>query len=126
MAFALSLKQPWAELILQGKKTIETRRWNTGFRGDFFIHASKTIDKEACEEFGIDSSSLITGAIVGKATIVDVKEYYSEEQFMKDNPKHQAGFYGFGRPIFGFILEDIERVEPISQKGSLKFFEVNV
>ncbi|RMF93029.1 MAG: ASCH domain-containing protein [Candidatus Schekmanbacteria bacterium] len=126
MAFALSLRQPWAELILQGKKTIETRRWDTDFRGEFFIHASKTIDKEACNEFGIDPSSLAVGAIVGKATIVDVKEYYTKDQFMKDNSKHLAGFYGFMRPMFGFILEDIERIKPIPQKGALKFFEVNL
>jgi len=34
---ALSLKQPFAELILQGKKTIELRKWNTKFRGEFLI-----------------------------------------------------------------------------------------
>ena len=126
MAYALSLKQPWAELILCKKKTIETRRWNTEFRGGFFIHASKTIDKEACDKLGIESETLITGAIIGKATLVDIKEYYSEEQFMKDDTKHKAGFYGFARPIFGFILDNVERIEPIPQKGALKFFEVNL
>ena len=40
----LSLKQPFAELILQGRKTIELRRWNTNLRGDFLIHASKNPD----------------------------------------------------------------------------------
>ena len=34
---ALSLKQPWAELILSEKKTIELRKWNTNFRGEFFM-----------------------------------------------------------------------------------------
>ena len=38
---ALSLKQPFAELVVEGKKKIELRNWNTKFRGDFFIHASK-------------------------------------------------------------------------------------
>lgn len=36
----LSLKQPFAELILSGKKKIELRKWNTSFRGEFLIHAS--------------------------------------------------------------------------------------
>src|ERR1041385_6407776 len=31
---ALSLKQPWAELMVQGKKTVELRNWKTKFRGD--------------------------------------------------------------------------------------------
>ncbi len=42
----LSLKQPYAELLVSGKKTIELRNWNTYFRGKFLIHASKNIDKE--------------------------------------------------------------------------------
>jgi len=44
---ALSLKQPYAELILQGKKKIELRTWNTKFRGEFYIHASLTADKKS-------------------------------------------------------------------------------
>ena len=43
----LSLKQPWAELILLGRKTIEVRKWNTAFRGEFLIHASGNTDEEA-------------------------------------------------------------------------------
>ena len=30
---ALSIRQPWAELILQGRKTIELRTWKTSYRG---------------------------------------------------------------------------------------------
>ena len=41
---AISLKQPWASLIVSGRKTIELRTWNTKFRGEFYIHASKTTD----------------------------------------------------------------------------------
>jgi len=37
---ALSMKQPVPELILQKKKTIELRKWNTKFRGKFLLHAS--------------------------------------------------------------------------------------
>ena len=48
----LSLKQPFAELILQNKKKIELRKWNTKFRGAFLIHASKIPDKKAMDKFG--------------------------------------------------------------------------
>ena len=124
MSYALSLKQPWAEFILQGKKTIETRLWNTHFRGDFYIPASKTIDLEACKEYGIDPDSLVTGAIVGKATILDVKVYSSPERFLEDDKKHMAGFHGYSRPVYGFILDNVKRVNPIPQKGFMNFFEV--
>lgn len=126
MSKALSIRQPWAELILQGRKTIETRRWKTNFRGTFYIHAPKKIDLEACKHFGIDPDSLSTSALLGKAEVVDVKEY-DHETFRADAQEHQAGFYGFEAPIFGFVLRNIERLnESVPAKGSLNFFEVDM
>lgn len=49
---ALSLKQPWAELVVSGKKIIEIRKWNTKFRGEFLIHASRNTDAKAETSFG--------------------------------------------------------------------------
>ena len=37
---ALTLRQPWASLIADGRKTIETRTWRTRYRGPLAIHAS--------------------------------------------------------------------------------------
>lgn len=39
--FALSIRQPWAWLILHAGKDIENRTWQTYQRGWFAIHASK-------------------------------------------------------------------------------------
>ena len=61
---ALSLKQPFAELVVSGKKTIEIRKWNTKFRGEFYIHASKT---------PYEKTDLPCGYIVGKATLKVIK-----------------------------------------------------
>lgn len=121
---ALSIRQPWAELILQGRKDIETRSWNTQFRGEFLIHTSKQIDIESCEYFKIDPKSLVTGALIGKAKLVSSKEYFTPTQFAEDNSRHAAGFLGFSRPKFGFILGNVERIEPKPFKGSLGFFKV--
>ena len=82
----LSLKQPWAELVVSGKKTIELRKWNTHFRGEFYVHASKNPDKEAMKIFGFDNLPL--GFVVGKAKIVDVKKYRKEEE-IKANYQNQ-------------------------------------
>lgn len=38
---AISLKQPWANLVASGKKTIETRKWTTSYRGDLIICSSR-------------------------------------------------------------------------------------
>lgn len=39
---AISVKQPWANLIARGEKTIETRTWHTPYRGKILIVSSKT------------------------------------------------------------------------------------
>lgn len=119
---ALSLKQPWAELVLQGKKTIELRKWNTNFRGEFLIHASGNIDEEKMKEFNF--KDLPRQAIIGKVILEDVKIYNNEEEFLKDSDKHLASAMQWGK--FGFILKSPRRIEPIKQKGSLSFFEVKI
>ena len=43
----LTIKQPWATLIMQKDKRFEFRSWQTKYRGDLLIHAVKGIDKEA-------------------------------------------------------------------------------
>lgn len=38
----LSVRQPWASMILSGEKTIEVRTWSTKYRGPLVICASKS------------------------------------------------------------------------------------
>lgn len=115
---ALSLKQPWAELIVSGKKTIETRKWKTSFRGEFFIHSSKNSDLKYCEEMNL--KDLITGALIGKAELINVKEYKTKNEFDKDYNKHFAKEF----VRYGFILKNSQRIKPIHLKAQLNFFEV--
>jgi predicted transcriptional regulator len=115
---ALSLKQPFAELILQGRKKIELRKWNTNFRGEFLIHSSKNPDEESMKRFGFNELPL--GFILGKAKLTDVKHYANEEEFNKDKELHLAS-KNWGD--FGFVLKDAERIEPIPARGQLNFWE---
>lgn len=119
---ALSLKQPWAELILQDRKTIEIRKWNTRFRGRFLIHASLQPNKGQLERFGIVSPQL--GSIVGEAELVDVIMYATKEAFDADFDKHLATTYVFDKKLYGFVLKNVKRVTPKQLKGRLNFFEV--
>lgn len=41
---ALSIRQPWAWLIVNNHKPVENRSWPTSFRGRFLVHAGKTRD----------------------------------------------------------------------------------
>jgi len=114
----LSLKQPFAELILQGRKTIELRKWNTKFRGKFLIHASKNPDENAMKKFGF--SELPVGCIVGKAELIYVKNYKKTKDFEKDKDKHLAD-ENWGD--FGFVLREVKRVKKIPCKGMLGFWD---
>lgn len=43
---AITIKQPWASLIVSGLKDIENRTWKTNFRGRVLIHAGKTRERQ--------------------------------------------------------------------------------
>ncbi len=118
---ALSLKQPWAELVVSGKKTIEIRKWNAKFRGEFLIHAGKNTDAKAEAELGF--KNLPEGCVVGKATLTGVKKYGSKEDFEKDSGRHFASGWWHPR-AHGFVLTNAQRLEPKQVKGRLNFFEV--
>ena len=122
----LSLKQPYAELLVSGKKTIEVRKWNTKFRGQFLVHASKNIDEEACKRLKIDQAKLVIGAIVGQANIYDVISYQSKNSFLKDKNKHFASS-DYDNPKYGFLVNQTKRFEiPIPIRGKLGFFNVEL
>ena len=70
----LSISQPFADLIVSGKKTIELRKWNTNFRGEFLIHSTIKIRIEDCKRLKI-TKKLLTGVIIGKAELYKIKKY---------------------------------------------------
>ena len=122
----LSVSQPYADLIVQGKKIIELRTWNTKFRGEFLIHAPFKIKKDACKRLGIDETELRTGVIIGKAEIYDVKVYNSVSELKADYKKHFAT-EEFLRHKYGFLLKKPQELRmPIPYKGSLGFFNVSL
>ncbi|MBS3084291.1 ASCH domain-containing protein [Candidatus Pacearchaeota archaeon] len=116
----LSFKQPYAELVVSGRKTIDLRRWNTNFRGNFLIHASKIPDKKSMGKFGF--LFLPTGKIVGEAELIGVKIYSDEEEHKKDKDKHLADF-SFGK--YGFILRNCKRIDGPYVNGKLNFWEIS-
>ncbi len=122
----LSVSQPYADLIVQGKKTIELRTWNTKYRGEFLVHAPSKIKKDACKRLGIDETKLRTGSIIGKVEIYDVKTYNSVSELKLDFKKHFAT-EEFLRHKYGFLLRKPQELRvPIPYKGSLGFFNVNL
>jgi hypothetical protein len=73
--FALSIEQPWLEMILRGEKTLEVRMRNTRRRGRIALHAPWRIDFSAAYFFGFQEPwRLPRAGIVAVAEIVEVHE----------------------------------------------------
>ncbi len=105
--YAISLKQPWATLLVHGLKTIEVRRWPTARRGRVLIHAARMPDPcaEAWQRVPeyLQEHAQLLGGLMGAAEIVDCRRYGDEPSFVKDSALHlneaswfePAGLYGF-------------------------------
>jgi predicted transcriptional regulator len=118
----LSVCQPFAELIVQGKKTIELRKWNTKFRGEFLVHAPQKIRLDDCKRLKI-KPEMTVGAIIGKVELINVREYENASQIKIDSKKHLASNDVNGNK-YGFILQNPKQLRiPIPCTGQLNFFE---
>jgi hypothetical protein len=116
---ALSIRQPWAWLIVHEGKDVENRAWRTPFRGRVLIHAAKGMGDEEFDDAMIFAglraievreparAELQFGGIVGVATIVDCVT--------------QSRSPWFTGP-WGFVLEDVEPVPFVRCRGMLGFF----
>lgn len=125
---ALTIKQPWATLIMQGDKRFEFRSWQTKYRGDLLIHAGKGIDKEAMKRLEkYLPAKLIYGKILGKVKLVDCIKMSPEfkELLLKENSDiyTESSF----QENYGWQVSDVEVFEnPIDAKGHLSLWEYNM
>ena len=68
---ALTIKEPWASLIINGYKEYEFRSWKTNYRGKILIHAGMSIDKDMISRFKDYDLKYMCGCIIGEADLVD-------------------------------------------------------
>lgn len=126
---ALSIKQPWCNAILSGRKTLEVRTWRTDYRGPLLLCASlkphphpEQIAPDA--ETGAYLRSLPLppyGAAVGVCRLVDCWEMEKQDEaaaMCRFNPEH-------GRPLYTFVLLDVQRIKPFPVRGALGLFDVD-
>lgn len=108
---ALSLWQPWASLIYDERKTVETRHWEMRYRGPLAIHAAMRVEKEACRDFGYDAKTIPRGAVL---CIVRVQTCVRFPSLLVSPDEY--GDFEPGR--FGFLLTMLEKFDPpIPAKG---------
>ena len=121
----LSISQPFADLIISGKKTIELRSWNTNFRGEFLVHAPLRIRLEDTKRLNINKK-FVTGAIIGKVQLYNVKKYDSIEEIKMERKFHMASKKSHNK-TFGFMLKNAKPFRiPIPWKGQLGLFDVDL
>jgi uncharacterized protein (UPF0264 family) len=126
---AISIKQPWAALVVHGKKTIEVRRWSTLRRGRVLIHAARIADNrtEAWTHVtpAIAATAKLRGGIIGEAQLVGCNTYSSREGFSRDRGRHLNEPEWFAAPaLYGFVFADAVPLPFRRCTGSLHFFEV--
>lgn len=76
---ALSIRQPWVELILRGEKNLEYRSRRMKEMGPLLIHASRTLDESLFEGRDLDPQTLPFGALVGVVDVVGCVAVEGEE-----------------------------------------------
>lgn len=137
---AITIKQPWASLIVAGIKDIENRTWPTKYRGTVLIHAGASfafkylVDGLNADQLQVIRESNITtypkvlidnvvldypvSAIIGKVDIVGC---------VIEHPSVWAeiGFPWVDKPIYNWVLANpVQFDEPIlNVKGKLSFWE---
>jgi hypothetical protein len=103
---ALSVKQPWANMIAAGEKTIETRIWQTNHRGDLLIVSSKSPPIEPAG-FGV--------AIV---RLVDCRAMSKRDELRACSRLYPGAF--------AWVLDNVRPVKPFPVSGKLRLYEVSV
>lgn len=119
----LSVKQPWASLIIEGYKKYEFRTWKTKYRGELYIHASKKVDKEALKYFENLNLSMSVGCIIGKVNIIDCEEITKEFEDKIKQENQQV--YGYNKNIEGYAWKVVDptSIESICINGRLGIWE---
>ena len=116
---ALSIRQPWAWLIIHGGKDIENRTWHTKMRGRFLVHASQGMTRS---EYGFvwqyakargvtipPLSDLQRGGVIGSVILDDSLDFSESPWYMGQK---------------GFLLSDPRALPFTRMKGRLGFFDV--
>ena len=95
---ALSVRQPFANMIASGEKTIETRDWRPNFRGELLIVSTK---------FPVTPGP--AGCAVAICRLADCRRMRTADA--------EAACTPWGALLFSWILADVRRIEPFALIG---------
>lgn len=123
----LTIKEPWATLIIDGYKKYEFRSWKTKYRGKILIHAGMSLESDMAKKFADYNLNCMKGAIIGEAELVDC--ILVDKKFHDDLIKMDSIVYGQSNHVetYAWKLENVEKYnEPIYVKGKLGLWNYDV
>lgn len=128
---AISIRQPWAALLVAGVKTIEVRKWPTRRRGLVLIHAAKIVDERPEAWARITTPELkelaaLRGGIIGIGEIAECRAYDTPAVFAADTELHLNAPDWFLPPrLHGFVFRDTRPTIFYPYTGQTMFFKVD-
>ena len=117
---ALTIKEPWATLIIEKYKGYEFRSWKTNYRGKILIHTGINVEKNMLKRFNDYNLNINPGYIIGEAELVDcIKVDKKFNEYLKKlNPLVYAK--SNHEEKYAWKLINIRKYEkPIPTKGKL-------
>lgn len=117
---ALTIKEPWASLIIEGYKKYEFRSWKTKYRGKILVHAGLSVEKDMLKRFKDYKIDVKPGYILGEVTITDC--ILVDEKFNKELREIDPIVYGRSNHVenYAWKIENVIKYdEPIPCKGKL-------
>jgi len=123
----VSLRQPWAWLVVNGFKTVENRSWPTEHRGLIWIHASQAAEPQSVLDDYLGAllitpqakkavpkvSAMATGAIVGVASVDGC--WHADEL-----PRWMVQLVSASGPYCWYLSNTRPLIKPVPCKGGLK------
>jgi hypothetical protein len=123
----ISLLQPWAELVVCGAKTYETRSWHTNYKGTLLIHASGKFTREQhllCEHEPFKSAltvELTFGAIIG---MVEMGQCLKTSPLSSFITEPEWSFGDFRPNRYAWKFKNPQRLAfPMPARGQLSIWE---
>lgn len=115
----LTIKEPWASLIINGYKKYEFRSWKTNYRGKILIHAGKGIDKDMLFIANKYNIKINPGKILGEVEITDCIKV--DEDFNKKiKQENTLAYHGNYTDKYAWKIENIKKYETLVEvKGKL-------
>lgn len=131
---ALSIRQPWAWLVVDGYKPLENRTWTTKYRGEFLVHAGKSYDLAAHQYVRNEVGTLLADELdlhrvnLGRGGFIGIAEI--EDCFNPDHPRLEQGHMRpewerwYNEGCCAWIIKNPRPIEFIPYSGKLGLFNV--